>query len=194
MSVPAFVVPDFQAPLDVAGWDNRVLPDSTVKGWVMAGMLDAVKAAGKTLPGVGPFTSFKDYPGITINHVAIRAASTLYPGMPQREALRRVGRLAYPTLTTTLAGRVLFGVLGKDIHAVLKLAAKAYDLAGKPGRCTTVELGPNHVVLRLDDVFSYTDCYQVGVLEGALEACGRTGTVQYREETPRVHLLRAQWR
>ena len=189
----AFVVPDFNAPLDAASWNKRVLPGAAVKGWVMTGLLDAVSGAGKTLVGVGPFTSFKDYPGITINDVALTAARLLHPDVAEKEALRRVGRLAYPSLTSTLAGKVVFGVLGRDIHAVLKVAAKGYEMAGKPGRCTTVELQANHALLRLEDVFSFTDSYQVGVVEGALLACGKTGRVLYREESPRVHLLRAEW-
>jgi uncharacterized protein (TIGR02265 family) len=114
----------------------------------------------------------------------VAAAGILYPREPMRNGLRRLGRLAYPTLAQTLIGRALFGVAGGDFGVILSLASRAYSISVKPGEVTLAEREGRHAVVRLRDLWNIPDSYQVGVFEGALIATGLRGEVKVRVLSP----------
>jgi uncharacterized protein (TIGR02265 family) len=106
------------------------------------------------------------------------AALTLYPDQPVREALRRLGRLAVPSLAQSIIGGVLLGTIGRNWEMALKLVSKGYEVSLSPGSARISQLGKGHAVLELRDVWNFGDSYQVGVVEGLMNWCDIAGTAQ----------------
>ena len=65
-----------------------------------------------------------------------------------------------------MIGKVMFGVLGNDIGAVLRVSPGAYEAVLSHGRAELVDSGPRHARVRLSNVATFLDSYHVGVLRG----------------------------
>ena len=61
------------------------------------------------------------------------------------------------------------------------------------GKAEVVDSGPRHTRLRLSNVATFLDCYQVGVFEGTLLACKLPGTVNVRLESPVTGEFLVEW-
>jgi uncharacterized protein (TIGR02265 family) len=168
---PGFVKPDLAAPIDVAAQKRLVQPGATVKGMQLAAIVAEAKRRGVTLEG-RRYVAFRDYPGEELLELLALAAARVWPDAPPREALRRIGRVAYPTLKASLVGRVVFGALGRDIEAVWRLVSKGYELSNNTGRATLLELTRSEAFVRLEGMYSWVDAWHVGILEGAVEIYG----------------------
>jgi uncharacterized protein (TIGR02265 family) len=180
-----FEVIDWNAPLDLVAARAR-LPagGAVIKGMFIDGVLRGCARRGHDLKWPKRFVAFRDYDVAEYLDVCEAAARTLYPTQSTREGLRRVGHMAYPDLVDSLIGRVIFGVLGKDVKSISKLVSKAYEIAGKPGRAALLELHDDASVVRLDDIHTYLDTLQVGAFEGVLQACGLDGEVRIKWHSP----------
>lgn len=188
-----FAAPRFDAPLDL-GRALELCPESTsVKGMFVDAVQKSVRALSATPVFDVRVVPFKDYPMRRHMELLAQWAKLAHPSETLREGLRRVGRSAYPDLTTSLVGKVIFGVLGRDLAAITKLVAKGYAISGSPQRATLVEHSPNHAQVRLDDVH-FVDSYQVGVFEGAAVACGVESTVLYRPISETSCEMIMRWR
>lgn len=174
-----FATPTFTAPLDLARAIEVCPATATVKGMFVEPVQRGVRELGATPVFDARIVGFKDYPMRRQMELLAQWAELAHPGAPLREGLRRIGRTAYTDLTTSLVGKVIFGVLGRDLAAITKLVSKGYAISGSPQRATLLEHAPNHARVRLDDVH-FVDSYQVGVFEGAVLACEAEGTVLYR--------------
>jgi uncharacterized protein (TIGR02265 family) len=139
------------------------------------------------------YVIFKDYPMREYIELAPQAAARAFPSLPMREALRRIGRSAYPTLADTMIGRVIFGVLGKDLEAVMRVAARGYAVSQSHGVAEVLEVGPGRARVQLTNLYTFVDSFQVGVFEGAILACGRTGEVRARVESIATAEILATW-
>jgi uncharacterized protein (TIGR02265 family) len=172
-----YALPNFNAPLDVEA-ARRLVPDhATVKGMYLDANVKRIRAAGAEPVVKGPFIAFKDYPTHFAFELTLQWARLAHPKVPLREALRRVGHSTYDDLRGSLAGRVIFGVLGGDIVAIVKLASKAIAISGQPQRAAVLEVGSHHSLIRVDDIYTFVDSNCVGIFEGVLEACGLEGRV-----------------
>lgn len=173
---PGFTVPDFTAPIDIDGLAAAASTVTTSKGMFLQGIVDRCAHNGTTVP-FGPYVSFKDYP--TGEHIRLlgAAARVLYPGLPTREGLRRIGQTSYDALTSTFIGKVVFGILGKDIRKITRLMPKAYEIAGRGVTASILEDGDtfSHVVLRGN--VALATCYHCGAFEGVLAFCAVSGVV-----------------
>jgi hypothetical protein len=63
----------------------------------------------------------------------------------------------------------------RNVHRV-GLASKAYAISLTPGSARLVRSSNNRTVLELREVWNFADCYQVGVMEGAMAAFRVEGT------------------
>jgi uncharacterized protein (TIGR02265 family) len=173
-----FVVPDWDAPLNVDA-SLRAVPDgATVKGMFLQRLLDDAAAKGVAPAGRGPYRAFKDYPLRELLEIEVELAPRLFPAVALREGLRRLGWTAYPTLVSSLIGRIIFGVLGDDLPAIFRTAMKGYKVSISVGSASVIEVGSNHAVIRLQEMYNFADSYQVGVFEGVFRHYDRSGKVK----------------
>jgi uncharacterized protein (TIGR02265 family) len=187
------VPPDFTATLDAEAEIAAVPPEATSKGTWLSTLADRVTSAGQVPVVAGPFIGFKDYPGADFCRLLVQAARVVHRDVPLREGLRRIGRAAYNDINTSLVGRVVFGAVGRDIHRLMALTSKAYEVSGHPQRGEVVEHASNHAIIRLTCIFTFVDCYQPGVLEGVLDVCGLKGTITMKKHSASAADFLAEW-
>lgn len=188
-----FRSPDFAAPLDVDEAIRAAPAEATVKGMFLQAALDDVRAAGLTLPTTESYKPFKDYPVTEFCRVLADCARLLHPDVPLREAMRRMGRRAFPTFKETLLGRVLFGVLGNHLTAVLRSSARWLELSQSHGRLVVQDIDDGHAVLKFSNVYTFLDSYHVGLIEGTMAACQARGTVEVHLDSPWAGELLVRW-
>jgi uncharacterized protein (TIGR02265 family) len=175
-SVPAgFKKPDMDSPLDIDALAAR-MTTVRIRGMFMQNLVEECTKRGKPL-SMGPYIAFKDYDVKEHLRLLRGAAEVLHPGVPLRRAFRSLGRSAYETMTQTMIGKVVFGVLGRDIVRVTKLVGKAYEIAGTGVSATLIEMGNDWSHVRIDGAIGLVDNYHVGAFEGVLSTCGQTGEV-----------------
>lgn len=168
---------------------------ATVKGMYLSSFLVSLDRAGHARPTTDRFIGFKDYPLTLFMELMLAAVQASWPHLPPREGLRMLGQGAYPTLAASTAGKVLFSVAGKNFATALSLTEKAYRLSLSPGTARLVDLRGTAATLEMRDIWNYADCYQVGVMEGAMVAYGVEGTVEARRRARKcdVDLLLEWW-
>ncbi len=193
MSDQGFVVPDMNAPLDVGAYLAACPADAKIKGMFVNDLLAHVAQAGGAPITNKRYVIFKDYPMREYIELAPQAAERAYPTLSMREGLRRIGRSAYPTLADTMIGKVIFGVLGKDLEAVMRLSTRGYAVSQSPGAAEVLEVVPGRARVRLTNLSAFVDSFQLGVFEGAILACGRTGEVRARVESIATAEILATW-
>jgi uncharacterized protein (TIGR02265 family) len=180
-----FALPDWQAPFDADALIARAPEAGVVKGLFFQDILDAAVSLRVTLPAPRQrYLPFIDYPMREYMGLLVSATRVIHPREPLRNGLRRLGRMAYPTLSATLLGRAIFGVAGRDYGTIVSLASRAYAVTIKPGVVTLAERAPTRAVVTLRDLWTFPDTYHVGVFEGALIAVGLRGEVKVRVLSP----------
>ena len=178
MPPPGFVKVDMRAPLDVDAYLAHCPAEATVKGMILTGVLKKLEKRGVKVPAhFGPFQPFKTYPLRDHMRLTVEAAQLAFPTLPVREALRQLGNTTYPEVLETLIGKVVFGALGKDPGAILKLSAKAYAIVGSQAQVRVLDSGKNFVHNHVKGAYGFLDSFHVGVAEGVFIACGRPGEV-----------------
>jgi uncharacterized protein (TIGR02265 family) len=159
-----FSPPDFGRDLDVEALRAAAPRNAMVKGMYFETLARA--ARGLNLRCGSHYVAFRDYPMAEYTDLLVRYSRARHGALPLREALRRAGWEAFPAMMTSIAGRVIFAVAGRDIEAALKLVPKAYEHSIKPGRVRAAFVSSHQAVLEFRDIWNFADSYQVGVLEG----------------------------
>jgi uncharacterized protein (TIGR02265 family) len=155
--------------------------------------LAEAKRRGIALADTGSYVGFKFYPLHLWQRFIIDVARRLYPEAPLRGALRKVGLSAYPTFADSIVGRVVFGVLGKDLGRILRVASKGFEHSLNSARVELVASDERSVRLHLAGVYGFIDSYNIGVFEGAFKACDREGSVLYRPIAAGEAEIICQW-
>jgi len=189
-----FASPDFSRPLDVEAGVSQLPIGSSIKGMYLQSVVDLCVSTGRPLPPRPVYTAFKDYPLVDHIRLLVEAARLVHPDVPLREGLRRIGRSTYDVMAATLIGRVVFGVLGKDIARVTRLVAKAYEISGRGMTATLVDAGEDWSQVRLEGHTCLVDSYHVGAFEGVLRACDIEGEVRLHEVSPTTTDLFTVWK
>lgn len=185
--------PDLLAPLELDARLSGMPRDATVKGMFMASLMELVETRTGSRIGRKRYVAFVNYPLAEMLELLPKAAELVFPGMPVREGMRRLGQAAYPTFADSTLGRVLMSIAGSDPRAALHLAPRAYRLVGNTGEARVIDLDESTSILELRGVWSYPDAYNVGVHEGALEAFGQDGEVRVRVHTISDVDLEIRW-
>lgn len=183
MADDGFHTPDLNAPLSLEAVLARVPPEATVRGLVLMSVARDLERFGGLEPEERVLP-FKEYPLTEQIRLMHAAALRVYPALPHREALRRMGRKLYPALRETLPGRVLFGAVGEDLRAVFAVTSQAYALAGAPLRARLLFQEEGRLRVRLDKAYGFVDCYHVGVVEGAVLALRHEPRVRLKLLSP----------
>jgi uncharacterized protein (TIGR02265 family) len=109
--------------------------------------------------------------------LVVNASRILYPAVPLSEGLRRIGRTAFPSLRSTMAGRAVLFALGNRLEDAFRNAPKAYKLV-LPQADVTVDVGDRRGRIELRGVYNFPTSYHFGVFEGTIAEHGYT---------PRIH-------
>jgi uncharacterized protein (TIGR02265 family) len=174
---PGFALPDHTSPLDVDELCERLPRTVMIRGMFLQGLVDMCAKRGKPLAGHSGYIAFKEYTVQTHVRLVADAAAALYPELPLRRAFAVLGREAYGVLVDSMIGRVVFGVLGRDIHRITRLVNKAYEVSGHGVTATLLDLGSHHSHVRIDGAVGLVDTYHLGAFEGVVDACRRTCTI-----------------
>lgn len=186
---------DWDASLDADEYLQTTPSHITVKGMFIQSLVDAVTSAGMSLEGRSRYSAFKDYPLTELMEVEVAAAGRLFPEVPLRRALRRFGWSAFPTLMSSMIGRVIFAPVGNNLRAAIKLAARGYRVSISHAKVSVEDHDDaQSVYVRLGDVFNFADSYQVGVFEGAVRHYGREPSVTIRRRSRADVDLLVRWR
>jgi uncharacterized protein (TIGR02265 family) len=121
--------------------------------------------------------AFKDYPMRRFMELLLEGACQLASEQSPGRGLRALGKLAFPALSGSVVGKVIFSVAGRDWPSALHLAPKAYKVSTHPGTASVVDLGPNYARVELRNLYNFGDSYHVGVFEGAMASYGVQGQV-----------------
>lgn len=181
---PGFEKPDFTAPVDVAAQKKLVPPGATTKGMQLQALVDECKRRGAPIEG-RRYTAFRDYSGEELLDLLVLAAERAWPSVPPREAMRRLGRVAFPAFRSSLIGRVIVGAFGpNDLSNAWKLLAKGYSISGSVGGASVVEIQPGEAVVRLEGIYSFVDAWHVGIFEGMVDAFDRVPEILVKLTSP----------
>lgn len=175
-----FVIPDPNAPLDLAERLAALPAQATVKGMFFQTMSDQAFAASSQLPGRDRYVAYKDYPLREWIEVLLKSARLTFPRVPVREGIRRLGQESYPTFTRSTVGKVLMAAAGNNFGAALRLAPRAFSLTSSTTRCEVVAMADSRAVLRLIRAWDFSEALHTGVFEGTMRAFQRTGVVRVR--------------
>jgi len=166
--------------------DSRIEATPThakVKGMYIDSFMRTLDQYGVPRPNTQRYFTFKDYPMREFMHLMVDACPKLHPDCSFKEALKRQGRLVYPTLMSSTVGKVIFAIAGRSWEAALPLASRGYEVSLNPGSATLLDLKPGSAVVALRDVYNFADSFQVGVMEGAMELFHIDGTVVPERKT-----------
>jgi uncharacterized protein (TIGR02265 family) len=177
--------PDFFAPVDVDGHLRLLPPDATCKGIFF---LDLVRLGATAisppelfqLAGLRErrYVAFRDYSLAENLRLTVAVALAVYPALPAGEGLRRIGRTAFDTVSTSLVGKTLFGVHGRDLEALLFTGPRAYRLFLNCGDVTVEKTAPGTFRFHARDFPGFLETYQIGVIEGVMRHCAAEGRLR----------------
>lgn len=183
--IPAgFQTTNWNADVNVAPYLAAVPAKATVKGVFPAVILEQLKKAHCSYLGPDEYHAFGDYPVRDYMEFLVDAAQKLYPNAPLAQGLRSLGHLAYSSFLNSLVGRVLLGVLGKKVDAILKVSPRAWSAAISVGNLTIEDVQAQEAFLQAKELYYFMETYCVGIAEGMLLTCQRNGVVAYQKNSP----------
>jgi uncharacterized protein (TIGR02265 family) len=185
-----FVEPPWSRALD-AELELRAIPETAqVRGLLIAPMLGDAKKRGP-LPR-DRYLSFNLYPLREHARLLVDSARALFPDIPLREGLRKLGRGAPSAFGASTVGKVTLGV-AEGVQDVITAFAKGYELNLQPGRAHIVDRGPQRLIVSLDDVYYFLDSHHIGAFEGALGRAGVRGRIRIARRGRSAADLLLQW-
>jgi uncharacterized protein (TIGR02265 family) len=190
----AFVAPDLEGALVVEDYVQRVPPYATIKGMFLTNLLGIAGSAQATLSTrATEYFAFRDYPLVEQVRLIPEIAESVFPDLPLRRGILHLGRLVCPAFAASLLGRVLFSAVGTDLSMLIRAGSKAYTISSNVGRVEILERAERSAQLSMRDMFDYVDCYQIGVLEGALMMLGYRPTIGLSMESSTCAEIQLSW-
>lgn len=188
-----FAPPPWTDPFDVDAYISAIPADNQVRGLFFRSLLKQLRDAGAPQPSKS-YVPFQFYPGADYNRLLVECARARHPGLPLRQSLRRIGHTVYGTFLESTIGRVLFAFAGRDPRAALRVAPRAYAIAsGGTITARVLDDGVESTILRLENIWTFPTCHEVGVLEGALQAFGSPATIDLLEHSLSDVEFRIRW-
>ena len=157
-------------------------PNAAIKGLFLEDTLsqatdraEALRRAGVTATR---FPAFSDVPYLSYLRVMESVAKMKHPTVPVGSAVRHLARSYYARFRETMAGKVVFGVLGGDAARVLSQGYRGWSMTLNFGTFGAEVLGPRHMRYRFADYPSMmVETGDVGVVLGAMDTLGVRGQV-----------------
>jgi uncharacterized protein (TIGR02265 family) len=166
---------------------------ATISGMFLMPMAEEAERRGRPLPSARPrYTRFNFYPLREHVQLMFEAAAALFPDVPPRKAMRKLGRGAAPALLQSMLGRVVLATAVSPLDA-LEAMAKAYGINLRPGDAKVVEHAPGAAILELREIHYLLDSNHVGAMEGLLRPLGLKPEVRIHELGPGHAELLVTW-
>ena len=160
--------PPWRAPLDVVAEIEAIPADAIIHGMFILAVVDGALARGVRLPSARErYLGFRKYPMREHAQVLVEAARGMWPELPAREGLRKLGRGAPRALVSSMLGRVVLGSVEGPLE-VLRAMARSYPMHAQPGSLEITELAPGRAIVHMRQIHHFLDCHHVGVFEGVL--------------------------
>lgn len=160
--------PPWRAPLDVAAEIEAIPAHAVINGMFIQAVVDGAAARGVRVPTARErYLGFRKYPMREHAQILVEAARGIWPELPAREGLRKLGRGAPGALVSSMLGRVVLGSVEGPLE-VLKAMARSYSMHAQPGSLEITELAPGRAIVHMRAVHHFLDSHHVGVFEGVL--------------------------
>jgi len=174
----SFREPDLDGPLEVELVLRSIPANATMTGLFLAAVVREAERLHVKLPSARErYGSFRPYPLREHAELLVQASRALWPTVPIRQSLRKLGRGAPRTLVQSMVGRVVLGSVEGPME-ILRAMAKSYSIHTQPGKLEVIDLGPGRAVVRMTEIHHFLDSHHVGVFEGVLRWAQVTGTVR----------------
>jgi uncharacterized protein (TIGR02265 family) len=171
----------------------RIPEAATISGMFLMPMAAEAARRGAPLPSArARYTRFTFYPLREHVQLMFEAAAVLFPGVPTRKAIRKLGRGAAPALLQSTLGKVVLASAVSPLDA-LQAMSKAYALNLRPGEASVIEHGPGFAILELREIHYLIDSNHVGAMEGLLRPLGLQPEVRIHELGPAHAELLLTW-
>jgi uncharacterized protein (TIGR02265 family) len=173
--------------------------DASIKGMFALSTLERAKdrkrAQEESGLGAMRIQPFSDVPYGPYLRLVFAIAEQLHPRLPRAEGLRLFHHSYYETLSKSMVGRVMFGVLGKETNRVLGMGPRGYEVSVRFARVISESQGSGHIRYNFENYpAAIIEACDAGVMEGALAFCGETqGVVRVRIDGPLSGALDARW-
>ena len=112
----------------------------------------------------GKYVAFHDYPQADYTRIVVAASSVRFPGLPAREAVRRIAREDMAIFAKSMFGRVVLA-FGVDARNTLHRVPDAYTRIAPGTTVHTVDLDARTVQLEFEHPRGLLE-YVMGQLEG----------------------------
>jgi uncharacterized protein (TIGR02265 family) len=185
--------------IDADAYLRRVPSDAKCKGVYFHDALTLLRKAN--LSDSGPlaelaqrrYIPFRDYSLREHMEITLAVSKALFPELPGREAMRRLGLKAFPTFMQTLMGRIIFKTLGPDLDQVLRAGPRSFEVSLTRGRAVATRVADGHWRYEFSDMFGFLDTYYVGVMEGPIRAFGYTSNIEISATTLSDAVMNIRW-
>jgi uncharacterized protein (TIGR02265 family) len=166
----------------------RAIPKSyIVKGMFFGRLLaqlgpgfDAIAPKLEAAPRLGRYVPFSDYPQSDYVRVSTATAQKVFPGVPLREAMRRLGREDFSVFSSSTVGKVILAVVGDARSALLRTPMIYMKMAPGDWVVTGEEISDKVVRIAFAPVYGTWE-YQLGQLEGVVMNFGGEPVTTIRE-------------
>jgi hypothetical protein len=176
-------------PIDVEAYAAGLPEEACTKGYFINQLAESVR---ESRPEAYPefiarypdrLPLFRNVPMRDSLRRGVDAACLSHPDVPVAEALRRMGWLGYRSFLGSLFGKVVFIAMGRDLESIYRFGPRAHAHSEKNGtQAVYSRLGDRHFRYDYDPCFTWLDCYEIGIIEGAAMMCGYSTQIQ-------VHLV-----
>nr|WP_255216687.1 DUF2378 family protein [Pseudenhygromyxa sp. WMMC2535] len=125
------------------------------------------------------FVPFRDYPWTDFLRIIATVGEMIVGEGQVSEGLREVGRSFYPEFASSVAGKVVFGLLGAYADRVIPLGPKAWNMSANLGNVSGESMGDRYYRYHYEGFPSLVvESMSLGVIEGALAFCQARGDYQ----------------
>ena len=136
-----------------------------VPGAVLRAVVDSARKRSVTVPGARlKYHPFSDIPMREYIPVLVAASCGIYPTLPVREALRKLGRGSRAAFQQSLIGRIVLANF-TDLRQNLAVFGKALSIATPSARVVVQDVGEGRAVVRLSNIYTFIDSHCIGILE-----------------------------
>lgn len=187
ITVPATPLraPRDDAPVNLDEHLRRLPSGATVKGMFFLELQRLSEQAGvwpQVLETAGVaerrYSNFRDYPMVDNLRLTAAVAAHVHPTIARGDAIRVLGQTALDVVLGSQIGRALVGVESRDLEQLFLRGPRAYKLLLGVGEVTSEKVSLRVFRFHARNFPAFLETYQVGVLEGVLRHCGKTGQVR----------------